>query len=76
MNDINQEDKIKEKLSLYLGSNTDTWPKAVRRLVCDEASKDHMGMTALAMAITYLEQLLQAEVTVPVAEFYTQDEHS
>lgn len=33
-------------------------------------------MTALAMAITYLEQLLQAEVTVPVAEFYTQDEHS
>lgn len=33
-------------------------------------------MTALGMAITYLEQLLQAEVTVPVAEFYTQDEHN
>ena len=28
------------------------------------------------MAIIYLEQLLQAEVTIPVAEFYTQDEHN
>ena len=35
-----------------------------------------MTITALGMAITYLEQLLQAEVTIPVAEFYTQDEHN
>ena len=76
MKDIDSEEKITEKLSKYFGSDPKKWPQTIQRVVVNEDTKDHMSMTALGMALTYLEQLLQGEVSIPVAEFYTQDEHN
>ena len=47
------------------------WPKSIANIVLDEEKKDIMASSALGLAILYLEQLLQAEVTIPVADFFT-----
>ena len=58
MQNLNQEDKIAEKLTKYFGEDTSKWPEAIQKVVVKEGTKDHMAMTALGMAIQYLEQLL------------------
>lgn len=58
MQDLTQEDKITEKLTKYFGDDTLKWPVAIQKIVIKEETKDHMAMTALGMAIQYLEQLL------------------
>jgi hypothetical protein len=55
MQEINEDDKIIEKLTKYFGEDHSKWPQAVKKTVLDEDTKDHMAMTALSMAITYLE---------------------
>ncbi len=51
MQDLNQEDKIIEKLTKYFGEDTSKWPNTIQKVVIKEGTKDHMAMTALGMAI-------------------------
>lgn len=55
MQDLTQEDKIIDKLTKYFGSDSSKWPKAIQKVVVIEDSKDPMAMTALGMAVEYLE---------------------
>ena len=55
MKDIDSEEKISEKLAKYFGQDSSKWPHTIKKVVQDEETKDHMTMTALGMAITYLE---------------------
>lgn len=73
MNDINSEAKVKAKIAKYFGIDERKWPESLQGI---SNKDDDLAMTSLALAFTYLEQMLQAEVTIPVAEYYTQDEHS
>jgi hypothetical protein len=55
MKEVDSEDKIVEKLSKYFGEDHSKWPNTIKNVVLNEGTKDHMSMTALGMAITYLE---------------------
>ena len=56
-------------LERYLGQEHNKWPKALANALFKE--KDELTLTAFALAVVYLEKLLLAEVSIPVAEFYT-----
>lgn len=55
MTDLNHDDKILNKLAKYFGDDRSKWPVALLKSVVTEETRDPMTLTALGMAITYLE---------------------
>jgi hypothetical protein len=53
----------------HFGENDNEWPHAIKSIFLEK--KDDLAMTALGLAIVYLEKLLLAETSIPVADFYT-----
>jgi hypothetical protein len=55
MKEVDSEVKITGKLEKYFGQDHSKWPYSIKKVVLNDDTKDHMSMTALGMAITYLE---------------------
>eukprot|EP00347_Sterkiella_histriomuscorum_P017253 403350104 len=75
MQELHDDEVIVQKLEKYFGQVHEDWPDTIKNLIFNQEKRNPLAIQAFGLSVIYLEQLLQAETIIPVADFYTQDEH-
>lgn len=65
-------DFLSENIKEFYGDDDSKWPKVLKEIV--ENKDQDLSSMALSISLVYLKKLLLAETSIPVAEFFHQND--